>query len=458
MPDITPFTNALKRRTPAMQLEVTLELQIKIEEEQLNINGLIRAVYLSQNEFGRMLLQEIIESIDRKACATQPVNDTRKYRNKGYTKRIFKTPMGVIAVRFTKLLDLESNRVIEPGKRALNVPAYKRWLPWCLTPAAGLLAKVSFAGSSKEATRLQGDAPAPSTIHRRIKDLVGDGSFTPYLRKRHFRYVMVDGTGARFQNRSDIEKDAFYEGEIRFAFASTGEYKPFELVGMWVQKSWQECAEELYGRMSIDKLEVLICDGGPGIEDAFMRSGMRVQRCQWHGKRDLSFILYQDGVKKAQQDEVMHRYADIPLVGWNKEMIETLKDKDVEELQILKNKTNVAFCDLYFFLVSKGYHNAAVYLRNLAKPFVSFISYLTETGKSIPATSNIIEGKISLFKNRIRSIGKRWSEQGLMRWLSIAVRKILPEFDWESLWDDITGNPLSVQIMFVLISTKNGCH
>jgi len=429
-----------------MQLEVTLELEVKIEENQLNINGLIKAVCMSQKEFGRVLLQEIVEAIDRKATTAYIENNPIRYRNKGYSKRELKTPMGTAVIRFTKLKDLESDKIIEPGKKVLDVPQYKRWLPWCLTPAAGLLAKVSYAASSKEAIRLQGAAPSSSTIHRRLKDLVGDGSFTPYLRKRHFRYLMVDGTGARFQNRSDTEKDAFYVGEIRFAFASTGESNPFELVGMWVEKSWQQCASELYSRMCTDRLEVLICDGGPGIEEAFRRPAMRIQRCQWHGKRDLSFILYQDGVKKLQQEEVMQRYADIPLVGWNKEKIETLKNTDTEELQTLQNKTRLAFCDLYFFLESKGYTNASVYLKNLAKPFVNFIDHLIETGKIIPATSNVIEGKISLFKNRIRSIGKRWSEEGLMRWLSIAVKKILPEFNWESLWDSITGNPLSIQI------------
>jgi len=441
-----------------MQLEVTLELEIKIDENQLNINGLIKAICMNQKEYGRILLQEVVEAIDRKASNALIDNNTGRYRNKGYSKREFKTPMGKTTIGFTKLKDLETNQIVEPGKKILDVPKYKRWTPWCLTPAAGLLAKVSYSASSKEAIRLQGDAPSSSTLHRRLKDLVGDGSFTPYLRKRQFRYLIVDGTVARFQNRSNAEKDAFYQGEIRFAFASTGENRPFELVGMWVQKTWQECASELYSRMSIDRLEVLICDGGPGIEDAFMRQGMRIQRCQWHGKRDLAFILYQDGVKKAQQEEVMKRYANIPLVGWNKENIETLKGNDTKDLEKLQNKTLVAFCDLYFFLESKGYHNASVYLKNLAKPFVSFIDYLIETGKAIPATSNIIEGKIGLFKNRIRSIGKRWSEDGLMRWLSIAVKKLLPEFNWESLWDTITGNPLAVQIKFTMISTKHGCH
>ena len=227
---------------------------------------------------------------------------------------------------------------------------------------------------------------------------------------------------------------------------------------MWVAKTWQECAQELYSRMCTDRVEVLICDGGPGIEEAFLLDGMRIQRCQWHGKRDLSFILYQDGVKKVQQQEVMEKFDAIPLVGWNKENIEMLKDEDSQVLEGLQKKTMTAFCDLYFFLQSKGYTNAAVYLKNLAKPFVTFIEHMVDTGKAIPATSNIIEGKISLFKNRIKSIGKRWSEAGLMRWLSIAVKKLLPEFDWNTLWDDITGNPLSVEIKLTLIATKSGCH
>jgi hypothetical protein len=441
-----------------MKLEITLELEIKITEGPININGLIKAVHLYQNELGRTILRELIEAIDRQACNETIEKFPLRYRNKGYAGRQFKTPMGKVSVSFTKFIDSWDGHSCTPGKKILEVPAYKRWLPWCLTPAAGLLAKVSFAQSSKEAERLQGDSPSKMTIHRGLRDLIGDGDFTPYLRKRQFRYLMVDGTGTRFQDRKEAGEPQFYEGEIRFAFASVGEGRPFELVGMWVNKAWKDCADELYQRMSTDRLEVLICDGGPGIEDAFVVSGMRMQRCQWHGKRDLSFILYQDGVKKAQQQEIMDRYSGIPFVGWNKENLETLRKEDTDALTDLRQKTLHSFCDLYFFLESKGYHNASVYLSNLAKPFVTCIDQLIDTGKIIPATSNIIEGKISLFKNRIKAIGKRWSEAGLLRWLAIAVRKLLPEFNWDSLWDNITGNPLPVEIKLSLVSTKPCCH
>jgi hypothetical protein len=57
--------------------------------------------------------------------------------------------------------------------------------------------------------------------------------------------------------------------------------------------------------MNTERLEVLISDGGPGIEDSFVLQGMSSQRCQWHGKRVRSFILYSGGAKKVQQKEII---------------------------------------------------------------------------------------------------------------------------------------------------------
>jgi hypothetical protein len=291
-----------------------------------------------------------------------------------------------------------------------------------------------------------------------LEDLIGDGSFMPYLRNRRFRYLMVDGTGARFQDRQIVGDAHFYEGEIRFAFASTGEGKPFEVVGTWVNRPWRECADDLYSRMNTEHIELLISDGGPGIEEAFVLPGMRHQRCTWHGKRDLSFILYADGVKKEGQQEILDRFNNIPLSGIQKEQLENMRTEDVDALKSLRQKSLRAFCDLYFFLLQKGYNKAAEYLSNLAKPFVSYIEFMIDKNEAIPATSNIVEGKIGLFKNRINPIGKRWSEQGLLRWLAIAIRKLLPEFDWESLWDRITGDPSAVSVSLNFIGIKPVCH
>ena len=104
-------------------------------------------------------MREILEAIDRKACNEAEERFPLRYRNKGYSYRQFRTPMGKVFVRFGRFIDSWGGRVATPGRNVLEVPAYKRWLPWCLTPAAGLLAKVSYGQSSKETERLQGDAP-----------------------------------------------------------------------------------------------------------------------------------------------------------------------------------------------------------------------------------------------------------------------------------------------------------
>jgi len=38
--------------------------------------------------------------------------------------------------------------------------------------------------------------------------------------------------------------------------------------------------------------------------------------------------------------------------------------------------------------------------------------------------------------NRIKGIGRRWSEQGLTNWLAIAMRKIFVPSLWDKLWTD----------------------
>jgi len=49
--------------------------------------------------------------------------------------------------------------------------------------------------------------------------------------------------------------------------ASLGSLGRFEPVGFWIDTKWAEIRKELEERMDYQKLEVLFCDGGPGIEE-----------------------------------------------------------------------------------------------------------------------------------------------------------------------------------------------
>jgi len=49
--------------------------------------------------------------------------------------------------------------------------------------------------------------------------------------------------------------------------ASQGLLHPFEPVGFWVDKGWDETRKDLEERINFGKLKVLFSDGGPGIEE-----------------------------------------------------------------------------------------------------------------------------------------------------------------------------------------------
>ena len=49
-------------------------------------------------------------------------------------------------------------------------------------------------------------------------------------------------------------------------------------------------------------------------------------------------------------------------------------------------------------------------------------------------TTNAIESTFSRIVNRVKHVGRRWSDEGLLNWLMIAFRKIYKPALWDELW------------------------
>jgi hypothetical protein len=441
-------TNLIRGRIPGMQYTINCTISIKIQESDLNINGLIKAVRdFSQYVLGKEFLEMTIQAMDQQHVEKIREASPDRFEHRGYQNRTLRTSVGPLNLRFIRLKDREANKSSCPGMKFLNCPSHVRWTDQVMTDAVGMVPFMSFQNSSNEYKEQHGYGPGKSTVHRRLEGLVGiGGDFKPYLKKRHFRYLQVDGTGARFQDRSDAAEDKFYAGEVRFAYASTGENQPFELVGLWIEKSWKDCAMELYSRMSTERLDVLISDGEEGILSAFLMPHMRPQRCHVHALRDLSYVLYGDGQKKAQQKEIFEELRKLPLIGCTQEDFEELTTESISTVKAARNRINMGLKELSAATIAKGFVKAGTYLRRLAEPFMTCLDYFIETGRIIPITSNIIERQIGLFKNRYNKVGRRWSEEGLARWFAIAIRKLLPQFDWKDCWKEILGSTEAVKL------------
>ena len=88
------------------------------------------------------------------------------------------------------------------------------------------------------------------------------------------------------------------------------------------------------------------------------------------------------------------------------------------------------------------YPKARSYLLNLKEDLFTFFDVWLEKGEWIPLTTNALENGFSQVKNRIWSIGKRWTEKGLINWLRVSLQKIFKPQLWAELWDSyLKTNP-----------------
>ena len=313
----------------------------------------------------------------------------------------------------------------------------------------GLVCHLSYRKSVKEIDRILGTDMSKSTLHRQVQKFSQNMCDWPDVKKVPYRFLIVDGTKVRLQGVD--KKGHGKKVEMRWALASLKENSKFELVGIWVDKSWQEIRKDLNKRLNYSKLEVLFSDGGPGIEDNLLDDGMRLQRCIWHGKRDFPYILYADKLKKAQQEPLKDKLKSIPAMNLTRSDLERLTPEDLPKVKRLADKTEEGFKELIDALPEEKYPTAKTYIENLSKNVTTFFDIWFANKVWIPLNTNAIESAFSQVKNRIWAVGKRWSEPGLMNWLKVVVKKIFFPHSWNKLWDEylhIDSN-LNIKLMEV---------
>jgi hypothetical protein len=204
----------------------------------------------------------------------------------------------------------------------------------------------------------------------------------------------------------------------------------FKPVGFWIDTDWTQIGKDLRRRVPYQKLKILFSDGGPGIEENLLRPGMDHQRCLWHGKRDFPYLLYADGAKKAEQLPFVEKLKSIPALNLTKGQLEQLRPEDRPVVEQIAHQTQQGFQQLLDALDEKKYPQARTYTQNLIQPVTTFLSWWLKKGKIIPLNTNAIESAFSQVCNRIKKVGRRWSEKGLLNWLKITFYKIFKPELW----------------------------
>lgn len=434
--------------------EITLELRLvfQIPESGLTINGLIGGLKESVGKIDGAILESLMKALEERLIDAMVQRDPDRYRRNGSQSkpRCLESSLGTIPYRFAQLRDRHSGRSLTPLVEALAIPAYDHYLEDALEPGIGLSVHVSYRRATSEVERIGGVSMSHTTVHRRLQELARSHDPFGPMKERPFRFLVVDGTKVHLQG--PLGKD-LGQVEMRWALASLGSLTRFEPVGFWIDTEWAQIRKELEERVDYPGLEVLFCDGGQGIEENLLHPAMKPQRCQWHGKREFPYFLYADGFKKAEQQWLVEKLQAVPVMTLTQADVEKLRPEDRPLVEQMVAKTQQGFEQLLQALDPQRYPRTRTYIENLMEPVTTFLKHWLENNEVIPLTTNAIENAFSRVNNRIKRVGRRWSEAGLLNWLKVTFYKIFKSELWTKLWNSERDIP-KIKLVSLQISWR----
>jgi len=428
-------------------LEIKIAITYKVPEKDLTLNGLLRGLERNRDEIMRTVLGTILAAVEEKTLENLPgrfVRDGHQSR-----ARTFKTSFGIVRYRMAQVRD-ESGAISRPLEERLQIVPYRQYQGEELEAAVGQAIHLSYRVAARETERLKGQGPSKSTLWRRLQDLAETTGAWPPLHHRPFQFLMVDGTKVRLQDKGH----ALGTAEMRWALASEDVGKPFELVGFWVDKDWATIRQDLACRLNYRRLRMLFSDGERGIADNLLTDRMDQQRGVWHGRHDFRYLLYADQVKGIEQRAPLEILDRNPLFHLSKDDLEALAPDDAPAVRKLVAAIRRGLTELLAVLPAEKYPKTRTYLENFAAQALVFFDYWLDHQVWLPITTNALESAFSRFVNRIKRIGRRWSEDGLINWLRLAFRKILQPEMWAALWNQYLRHHRHLQLISLRIKYR----
>ncbi len=428
------------------EIAMDLRLVFTIPSAKLTINGLVLGLKQAAPQVLATILTGLLEGIEEKAVERQIEKNPQRYCRNGHQSkpRQFSCSMCDFSYRFAQLQDRKTGHRLTPLVKALSIPEQVRFLEEALEPGIGLCAHVSYRRAAGEVERIGGRRMSHTTIHRRLQEFSRRHEPFGELKDRPFVWLLVDGTKVHLQGKKGKDLG---QAQMRWALASEGVGKPFEPVGFWIDTSWKHIRKDLAKRLNYGKLRVLFSDGEPGIAENLLSRRMRHQRCVWHGKHDFPYILYTDGLKKPDQKPFIDQLKAIAAMGMNKAQLENLKPQDRAHVRRLAHQTEQGFDELLKAL--EPYPKAKAYIENLVKPVTTFLRWWLQKGETLPLTTNAIESHFSQICNRVKRIGRRWSDRGLLNWLTVCFYKIFKPELWRLQWEDTPRKLVKIRLRSV---------
>ena len=382
------------------------------------ILGLIQEVLLARIFAGRTLCPE---------CS-----DGKLALNGGYNRNI-RTSVGEFTLRFKR---------VKCGKcGATHVPLQK------------LIQFRRYQTKTNELEKLVVETVSETSYRRGVAQLSRDGKITlPYRTANEWVLktdcdeiqvsskvigsfpleVMADGT--KFKGEGVNGKAR--QGDLKAVIGITRQGRVFPM-GTWAGASWAEINEE-WKKQSIKLPDgsIIICDGEPGLADAFADYVDEQQRCQWHIKRDLYHAMHGDGAKieeiRPLQDALAVAMAiELPAGDFQK-----VPEADKDAIEEQMENTERVMVKFVSYLEGKGYSAAATYINNARRSMFGYVRRWLKWGLVSHKASTMVERVMRELARRLKNIAYGWSDKGAQKVAGIILKRFANETEWENEWKE----------------------
>jgi hypothetical protein len=317
-----------------------------------------------------------------------------------------------------KWYDRQEKKVIRPLDIAMDVPDRVRYCEETLLPGYRLATLQSFRVSrNTRAAEHPGQTYGHNTLHRRFQGFAERLNPVPNMtHKRGSKpaaFQQADGTKLAMQDHGRNVGKA----DLRLVVGSRTPHGALEILDFSLGNTWDDISKRVREKFPSPP-KVLVTDGEIGIAEALSGPDTIHQRCLFHAKHQLKFALYQDEVKKDDQQPIAKAFSKIPAFNLCQEEVQHLENADRKDLKLLLEASEKAFENLKRRLPEKEFPKTRQYVLGLIDSGLSYLRRLLQGDSAIPITTNRMESIMSRLAMRLKWIGRRWSVQGGLNMLA----------------------------------------
>lgn len=412
-----------------MEIEIPFSVKVSLAEDKANINDIVKAIRQVLEEVGRYLLMQALKLWEEKIVAgfctgLATVKHRRKGRRgrdcegrrgwirKGETgrERSFTTLLGEVKLRLREVKCRSCGARLRPLLGWLGLAPYQREEIGIKQKGIDLAVDLSYRRGARQMESLSGVRVSRTRLNSWVKgtEIELDLSLEDWPKP-----IYADGTSYHRQDGT--------EGQVKLVLVK-GFSGRVDGVKLYVDRSWEEIGKEIKSCVGEERLRgcVLLSDGEEAIERNLLVEGMEHQRCQWHGWKDMGYMLWAEGMSKEEREIIVSRLRNLTVTL---PLEETVAEKDKEGIREKLKRVEASLEEMVVHLRSRGYLKAAWYLKRAGEKLFTYVELWLERGVQVRKTLDIMERTMREIARRTKRIGATWGDVGVLAVLKFLLKR-----------------------------------